>query len=159
MLYKVFGSALVVASSAWIAFRINAEEDRKLQRIESYIELMNFIMNSIDCFCIPVGDILHDADSELLLRCGYEKKEKPRSAEDMLFGGDAFGDEELLQIMQRFWSSVGRSYRNEEVARCRMAIEELKALFSKRRDERTKKKRTVPALCICSALGIVIAFF
>ncbi len=159
MLYKVFGSALVVASSAWIAGRINTDEERKLERIESCIELLNFIMNSIDCFCIPVGDILHDVDSELLLRCGYGREEKPVSAEDMLLGMEFAGDDELWHIMERFWNSVGRSYRNEEVSRCRMAIEELKVLFAKRREERIKKKRTVPVLCICSALGIVIAFF
>lgn len=159
MLYKVFGSALVIASSAWVAGRINIEEDRKLQRIESCIELLNFIMNSIDCFCLPVGDILYDVDSEFLFRCGYGREEKPKSAEEMLSGMDLSGDEELRHIMERFWNSVGRSYRAEEVARCRMAIEELKVLFAKRRDERAKKKKTVPVLCICSALGIVIAFF
>ena len=159
MLYKVFGSALVIASSAWVAGRIGAGEDRKLQRMEACVELLNFIMNSIDCFCMPVGDIFHDVDSELLFRCGYEREEKPRNTEEILSFTDLSGDDELRHIMERFWRGIGKSYRAEEVARCKMAIEELKVLLEKRRAERQKKKKTVPVLCICSAFGIVIAFF
>lgn len=159
MLYKIFGSALVIISSAWVARRIGAGEDRKLQRIEACIELLNFIMNCIDCFCMPVGDIFHDVDSDLLFRCGYDRKEKPVSTEDMLAFLDFSGDDELRHIMERFFRGVGKSYRAEEVARCKMAIEELRALLEKRREERQKKKKTVPVLCICSAFGIVIAFF
>ena len=138
-----------------ISRRLNEKISRDHQRIEKYILLLRYIRSQIDCFALPICDILERADKALLAGCGWEREEPPSSVEDML-GEASVEDEGARGILLEFCKDFGKSYLDEQIRRCDHFI----SLLDERRNALAKdlprKKKLNSTLCISGAVAVII---
>jgi hypothetical protein len=116
---------------------------------------LRYVRSQIDCFALPICDILGRADRALLSGCGWEKEEPPSSVEDML-GEASVEDEDALGILLEFCKDFGKSYLDEQIRRCDHYI----SLLDERRNSLAKdlprKKKLNSTLCISGAVAMII---
>ena len=56
--YKIIGGLLILGTGGYIALAVNRFERRRLRVLDAYISLLYYIKGQIDCYALPVGDIL-----------------------------------------------------------------------------------------------------
>lgn len=155
MLYSLAGAVVIFMCGIELSRRLNEKISKDHQRIEKYILLLRYVRSQIDCFALPIGDILGRADSALLAGCGWEKEEPPSSVEDML-GEASVEDEDALGILLEFCKDFGKSYLDEQIRRCDHYI----SLLDERRNSLAKdlprKKKLNSTLCISGAVAVII---
>lgn len=155
MLYSLAGAAVIFMCGVEISRRLNEKITADHQRIEKYILLLRYVRSQIDCFALPIGDILGRADSVLLAGCGWEREEPPSSVEDML-GEALVEDEDARGILLEFCKDFGKSYLDEQIRRCDHYI----SLLDERRNALAKdlprKKKLNSTLCISGAVAVII---
>ena len=155
-MYKALGIILVISSGLITSRKILAESKKDLSKINALIELVSNFMIKIESLCIPIPEILTDIAPEILIKCGYDPAELPKDSEGLLEKCSFKYDKQLYGMYSAFLKSLGKGYKNEEIAKCRIFCEEIKALSQKKADEYRNKRKTVPALCISFSLGTVI---
>ena len=62
MTAKLFGSLLLVGAGLYIALLLARYEHRRVGVLDGYLSLLRFIRGQIDCFSMPIGQILATVD-------------------------------------------------------------------------------------------------
>jgi hypothetical protein len=70
IIYKLIGSAGLVASGIWFYFIREKFQKRKELQFSAYIKLISYIKNQIECYMLPIDAIIAECDIELLSECG-----------------------------------------------------------------------------------------
>ena len=65
-------------------------------------------------------------------------------------------DGESADILHSFAKDFGKSYRADELSRCSLSIEKIRAREQKLLKESAKKKRVIFTVAICASLAVVI---
>lgn len=155
LLYSLAGAVVILACGIEISRRLNAKISIDHERIEKYILLLRYIRSQIDCFALPICDILGRADRQLLIGCGWEEESFPSSLEEMLREASV-EDEGARGILLEFCEDFGKSYLEEQIRRCDHYI----SLLDERRDilnkDLPRKKKLNSTLCISGAVAVVI---
>ena len=155
LLYSLAGAAVIFLCGIEISRRLNAKLSKDHQMIEKYILLLRYIKSQIDCFALPICDILARADKELISACGWTADTPPRSLSDML-EGTTVADGDSRGILLEFCGDCGKSYLDGQIRRCDHYI----SLLEDRRDILSKdlprKKKLNSTLCISGALAVII---
>ncbi len=147
---KLVGSLLLSLTGVVLAVSISRFEQKKLRVLDSFISLIFHIKGQIDCFSLPLCDILRDRPSGL---------ELPTESDDLgeiLYHSRMYLDAESYRLLQRFHLEFGSLYREEQLKRCDYYIE---ALGEQRRvlfEDLPARQKIGSALCICSTIGILI---
>ena len=155
LLYKALGAIVIFVCGIETARRINAKISGENEKLEKYILLLRYIKAQIDCFALPIGEILAKADESLLFGCGWRREGAPTSLEEMLTGA-ALGDGVSQGILLEFCKDFGKSYLDDQIRRCDHYI----SLLEERRDilgkDIPRKKKLNSTLCISGALALII---
>ena len=155
LLYKALGAIVIFVCGIETARRLNTRLTGENERIEKYILLLRYIKAQIDCFALPIGEILARADKKLLAGCGWRCESAPSSLEQMLSVAD-IGDRDAQGILLEFCKDFGKSYLDDQIRRCDHYI----SLLEERRDTLGKdiprKKKLNRTLCISGALALII---
>ena len=117
MLYSLAGAVVIFICGIEISRRLNAKISKDHERVEKYILLLRYIKSQIDCFALPICDILGRSDSQLLLSCGWIGDMPPSALEEMLKEASV-EDEEAQSILLEFCKDFGKSYLDEQIRRC-----------------------------------------
>ena len=118
---KLIGGVMIVASSMSTASYIASREKKKIEEIEGLISLIRHIRNQIDCFSMPMGNILSSC-TDILLKLGVSEKISSLSE---LASKLEVTCTECERIINDFSSSIGKGYREREIKICDKAIGEL----------------------------------
>lgn len=153
---KIIGFMLIGASGLLTSLKILSGSDKSVERTEALAELISAFRIKIDALCIPIPSILAGIDKELLVRCGYDRSSLPQNADELIEKCSFYDDKALYKLFCDFTSSLGRDYKKEELTKCMLAEEELTKLLKKRKEEREKRRKTAPAVCLCISAGIII---
>ncbi len=153
---KLLGSVLVLLSGYLSSKRLSSSSKREIETTEAVIDLVSSLMNKIDALCIPISDILKETDPELFRRCGYDTERLPQKKDDLLKLCSFKDDNALYGCFSSFVLALGGGYKSEEAARCAVTRDELHTLLQKRRSEYDRKRKTIPTVCMCIAVGVVI---
>ena len=169
LIYKLIGSGLLLLVSGYVALAVRRFEYRRLRVLDGYISLICFIKGQIDCYAMPLTDILSRADPLILANClGLET---PRTA-TLTFPGWGMGGEMPLPAMvresrlylqpetERLLSGIagelGSMYRAEQVSRCDYYIQALTEERRKLYETMPARLRTCSTLCLCCAVGAAV---
>ena len=155
LLYSLAGAVVILACGIETARRLNAKISKEENRIEKYITLLRYIRSQIDCFALPICDILGRADRELLLSCGWSGDTPPRSLEEML-GEASLEDNASQSVLLEFCRDFGKSYLDEQVRRCDHYISFLEERREAINKDLPRKKKLNSTLCISGALAVII---
>lgn len=147
---KLVGSLLLALTGVALAVSISRFEQKKLRVLDSFISLIFHIKGQIDCFGLPLCDILRNRPSGLELPSDIE------NFGELLDHSRIYLDTESYRLLYSFYSEFGGLYREEQLKRCDYYIE---ALGEQRRglfEDLPSRRKIGSALCICSVIGILI---
>lgn len=151
---KLLGGVLIMTAGILSALGSAAREKKKLDVLESWIELTVYIRGQIDCFLAPLDEILGGADKTLLTRLNGNGKERSLSA--YLKSSEPFLDEETRKLLTSLVRELGTSYREEQVKRCDYYLAGLRAIREKRAAELPQKTRLYTTLSLCASTALLI---
>lgn len=158
MLYlKLIGAILLTAAGGYGAWLIGKRDSMRIDRVEAWIALLRLTKNRIDCFSLPVPEILARCEANLLRRLGWSEKTPPADFRALVDSDASEGlTMEGRRIAHGFSEEIGKGYRQEQLRACDDSI----GLFSAERDrllsQLPKKRKRDITLCMAAALGTVI---
>ena len=155
--YKLMGAALIALSGGLCAYRLNKRASDVYCRTAALCRLLTYVKNEIECFALPISQILSRADRELLLACGHVGKNAPQSLSE-LCGSIRWADRETRELMERFCSEFGRCYKDEQVQRCAYFLSELDERKRALEKELPSRKKLNSTLCLSGSLALLIFF-
>ena len=147
---KLVGGLLLALTGVVLAVSIYRFEQKKLRVIDAFISLIFHIKGQIDCYSLPLCDIMQNRPTDL---------ELPRGTGDffeLLSHSKIYLDAEAYRLLERFYLEFGSLYREEQLKRCDYYIEALteqrRMLFAGVKD----KGRAGSALWICAGICAII---
>lgn len=155
--YRIAGAVMLVVSGMVGAYLMNSSESRALSQADCYISLLRYIRIQVECFAMPMGDIIRGCDRELLTGCGFRGDIPPLTL-DELIGRCEIVDGEIRETVKEFADSFGKGYRDEQLRECDYYIELLCERRRRIADELPKRKKLNTTLCVSWALALVILF-
>lgn len=150
LFYKWIGGFLLLFCSVCVGLSQIGAERARLARAKGYLALLRHIRRQIECYSLPVGDILARAEPRLLAACGWQGGRPPDfsallSATAEGLGGEARGE------LSAFAERLGGGYRADQLRLCEEHIARLSALCERDTGESAKRERLwlflPPALC------------
>ena len=118
-------------------------------------EVLEHLKNMIECYSLPVGQILERIDPSVLKRCGYFEKKAPKDLWELVEKSNV-SDKETLDIFSAFAKDFGKGYRKDELLRCGTFLDKMRAREQKMCKDLAKKKKVIPTVAVCSALAVII---
>ena len=158
MYIKILGCVFVAVSGFAISYILNRRVSASLRVAEGWERLLARIKNEIECYSLPIADILARTDPSILRLCGYTGGEAPKSLYE-LREKTAFTDIETEKTVCRFISEFGQCYKAEQVGRCAYFVTLMEARRGAIAAELPEKKRLYFTLCLSAGLGILILFW
>ena len=152
---KIIGSLIIIFSFVTIAVNLTEKIDRDARSVGALRKILEFSKNMIECYSLPAGEILRRIDSSLLFDCGYSKTTPPEDFSAFITSSDV-ADAEAREIMNNFAKDFGKSYRQDELSRCSLYLERMRAREQKLAKDSAKKKKVIFTVALCSALALII---
>ena len=137
-----------------ISSEIRRHNQRRLRCMEALLDMMRSIQLKIDCYAIPIPEILAECDERTLIDCGISGG-KCSSLDDLYQQCRIYMGKPEGYILKEFCSSIGCGYRETEVKLCEKYISELNAIKNEYRVILPKVNKAATVLCFC-ILGILI---
>ena len=154
MLVKLIGSLLIALAGGGFAMAFCIFERKRLEVLDSFIALLFYIKGQIDCYCLPLSDILATLDESITRGCMCHKT--PESLEEMIRHSKIYLEDETRRLLYAFSSEFGSTFRDEQLRRCDYYIQCLCEERRRLSDDLPLRSRTGSALWICSSLGLLI---
>ena len=126
---KSIGCLLLLISGIGCAGSLNGKAERALRQVEGLMALMRYMKTQIDCFALPISQILSEYDVDALKVCGYWGESIPEDLRQLVEKSHVY-DEAALKIMKQFSLEFGKEYRAEQVRACEYALALLGVLSS-----------------------------
>ena len=153
---RILGMILICLSGIGTAFCLVERERVCLDRSRALLELLTVTRELIDGYALPVSEILCRCDRELLLRCGYpEDAEIPADFSRVSELCD-IPDAQSLEALRRFALEFGRSSRREQLERCTVAIDTVRARCGAIEERLPVRRRLAVGLCLSLAAVLII---
>ena len=151
---KFLGALLIVSVGAFAAFVSVQYEKKRLTVVDGWIDLILYIRGQIDCYLMPIGDILSGGDRALFEACM-----SPSNAADLpaiLEASEIYLDGDGKRLIESFVREIGSGYREEQIKRCDFFISSLRAIREKIAAALPMRVRLCATLCICISLATAI---
>lgn len=161
ILYKIIGSASIFLSAMIFAIQSQQYEKMKIKQAEAFIILIKFIKKQIDCFCLPIYEIISKSDQTVLKNCGFKycdinNMPIDSSFEWILNNCWLYIDQEAIELIKKFSSELGKSYREDQLKSCDYYASELMEYKNRLISDLPKKRKIKTALCVCSSLSFIL---
>ena len=167
MILKCIGTLLLLGAGGYLSMSFNRFERRRLRVLDGYISLIYYIKGQIDCYAMPLADILNRADPALVADClgidggaypssiagGYGE---PCALPALVQGSRPYLPPECERLLTTFTGELGISYRAEQVARCDYYVQALTRERQKLADAMPARLRTAATLSLCAAVAAVV---
>lgn len=157
---KLTGSALLFSSVGALAYLNKKRDARRLLRLEGQLRFVRFVRQRIDRFLSPISEIIRDCGGDvigdMLIGCVGADFFDIDGLRSILASGEFYADGG--KIFDGFLSSLGSSYRENEIAACDACIKDLEELREKLQKElpRERKSRNVLSFCLVAAIVIIL---
>ena len=151
---KLLGTLLVLFAGGAGAVSVVRMERQRLNVLDAWIDLLQFIRSGIDCYLAPLGDLFSSIDPELFRTCMGRTKTKDFAA--LLAASRILLSLDAHRQLSVFFREIGGGNREEQIKRCDYAIGALREIRAKQAEELVPKQKAHAALCICAALAVAI---
>ena len=162
MIYKLIGTLILLLAGGYVSLAVGRFERRRLRVLDGYISLLYYIKGQIDCYAMPLPEILLHADPAMLAAClGLDfgrplpplpeglGAEPPLPA--MVRESRLYLEPESERLLTTFTGELGSALRGEQVARCEYYIQALTEERKKLSDTLPARLRVSCVLCMCCA--------
>lgn len=151
---KFLGALLILAVGVFAAFVSVQYEKKRLSVVDGWIDLILYIRSQIDCYLMPLDDILSGGDRALFEACM-----SPSNAADLpaiLEASGIYLDGDGKRLIESFVREIGAGYREEQIKRCDFFISSLRTQRERIAAQLPLRTRLCATLCICIALATAI---
>ncbi len=155
MIYKIAGALILSLSGVLCAAHLNRRAEKRVREISGWISLLRYVKVQIECFSLPMGEILARCERELLSECGFFGEIAPKSF-DGLLAASSLHDEETRSIVRGFCEEFGRGYREEQTRGCDYYLSMLEGRREFLMEKLPAQKKMNATLSVCAALAIVL---
>lgn len=151
---KIIGALLVLASGTGLAVGAARYERVRLQVHDALISMLFYIKGRIDCYAMPVEQIMLGMDKSILAECRCPGQVE--SVEALLPHVKSYLDPETYRVLQSFGAGLGSGFRDEQIKRCDYYMEILREKRMQLEVGVSARARTNGVIWILCALGAVI---
>lgn len=151
---KFLGALLIFAVGIFAAFVSVQYEKKRLSVVDGWIDLILYIKGQIDCYLMPLDDILSGGDRALFEACM-----SPSNAADLpaiLNASQIYLDGDAKHTLESFVREIGSGYREEQLKRCDFFISSLQTQRERIAADLPMRVRLCATLCICLSLATAI---
>ena len=154
--------ALMIVASVWMWCSKNKRQGKeRLRRLHGQIAFVTFVRERIERYLLPISQILEECDPGILesvvIGCDDGEYLDVEGLRAILRIGAYYADGGAE--FDRFLSSLGASYREDEIVGCDACIKELSAINEKLSKEIPKEEKSRAVLAFCFAAAVVIILF
>lgn len=154
MTVKLIGGMIVVISSIFVALSHRRFQGTRLKTLDGFIALLMYIKGQVDCYALPLYEILMSIPPEILCDCNCP--EGVESLDELIYESKIYLEEESLRLLEAFSVEFGSTFREEQLRRCDFYLNALVEERKRLSDDVIKRSRVGSALSICSSLGLLI---
>ena len=151
---KLLGALLILSVGIFSAYLSVQYEKKRLTVVDGWIDLILYIRGQIDCYLLPIGDILLGGDRALFEACM-----SPSNAADLpaiLGASEIYLDGDAKRTLESFVREIGTGYREEQLKRCDFFIASLRTQRERIAAALPMRVRLCATLCICLSLATAI---
>ena len=151
---KFLGALLIFSGGIFAAFVSVQYEKKRLSVVDGWIDLILYIRGQIDCYLMPLNDILSGGDRALFEACM-----SPSNAADLpaiLSASQIYLDGDSKRTLEGFVREIGTGYREEQLKRCDFFISSLRSQRERIAAALPLRVRLCSTLCICLSLATAI---
>ena len=151
---KILGALLILSVGVFSAYVSVQYEKKRLTVVDGWIDLILYIRGQIDCYLLPIGDILLGGDRALFEACM-----SPSNAADLpaiLGASEIYLDGDAKHTLESFVREIGTGYREEQLKRCDFFIASLRTQRERIAAALPMRVRLCATLCICLSLATAI---
>ena len=165
MICKIVGCVILLMAGGYVSVSLTRFERCRLRVLDGYIALIRYIKGQIDCYAMPVTDILARADPAVIAACLGLEFDTPiptfspageHPLPDMVRQSRLYLEPESERLLRDFTGELGTAYRAQQVARCEHYLEALTEERRKLNDSLPVRLRVGSVLCLCCALGAAV---
>ena len=151
---KALGALFLVGCAVTVAQHLIKRERSALAALDAWIALLGEIRTQIDCFLLPIDEILQNTRLECFQ--AFLQGKKPISLAQALHATSPWLDAESQRILSDFVASFGGSYSEEQIKRCDLGLSALQKHRERISLELPKRKKLYLALSSCASVGLAI---
>lgn len=154
MLIKLGGGLFLCLSGLISAISLCRYCRRRLDTLDGFISLIQYIKGQVECYARPIGDILSSLPPEILQDCNCPVGAS--SLDELIEESRIYLDRDSLRLLTAFSGEFGSIFREEQVRRCdhyAARLRERRTLIS---DRLSGEMRSGAALCIGLSLCLII---
>ena len=148
---------MVLLSCLCVSKAITSYEREKNECLDSFIELIKYIRNRIDCYSMPIDKIFYECPDEKLDPFGGKRDGMIFS--DLLNGKENLVRGESRRILEEFSETLGKNYRDRQVKLCDRAVSALESIRDAEIKRSSVHKKIVNTLCLAAGGIIIILLF
>lgn len=154
MFFKLIGGILLIFSAISASRALVGVEKRRLRQTDSFIALIRYIRDRIDCYSTPIDKILSTCPEDILFEISGGGE---LSFKDLAARNDIVLDGEGKRVLIEFSGSLGKNYRDRQIKLCDAAISSLEKYRKDKADELAVKKKAINAVCLAISGITVVA--
>ena len=151
---KLIGAGLLFGVAIGNALHRTRLEKKRLAVLNAWIALLYRIREQIDCFCLPLDEILAEADTALLSE--PSTKDTPVTLWGLLESSKPYLAVDCQSILASCIGELGASYREEQVKRCDVYLARLEAVREEEKSALPTRIKLTVTLNLCLWLGTSI---
>ena len=151
---KICGVLLILGAGGLSALVLIRHEKRRVAVLAGWSDLIWYIRSQVDCYLLPLPEILARADVNLFQACFCQEPHANLTA--VYHASQFYLDQESKRLLSSFVREFGYGNREELLHRCDSYISSLGRLRAKRMEELPAKARIACAVCIGIAVLISI---
>lgn len=151
---KAAGIVMILLVGGSLSWSATTAMRQRLSVLSAWIRLLNTLRLQIDCFSIPVNDILKTADRELLAVLGYTAEGATLAG---LYQSSCSAlDRDAQRVICELIDAMGCSRRADEIKRLDTCISALEEQHKRLTKALPQKIKTYATLYASASLGIAI---
>ena len=154
--YKLIAGVAVLICGMWFHFKREEFEKQKAEQLDSYIKLIAYIKNMIQCYMMPIDKIIASCPNDLIWGCGLTDKTNVKTLDELISESDILLHEDIIDKLYSFSQEFGTSYLNEQIKSCDKYLDELCRIHKSEHEKRIKDRKISFAICISISLSLVI---
>ncbi len=156
LIFKCFGACAILFCGVLAGRCFAAFERKRLAQAEGFLALLREIRVRIECFSMPITQILSECDRSVLLACGTERTPKDLAA--LLSDVRLYLSEEICRLLTALSKKLGTGYREEQLRCIDYYVARLSPYCDTLRGELQKRERMalVLPIALCAALILLL---
>lgn len=154
---KVIGASIITITALFSYSEIIKFQKKRIKQINAFIDLIDYIKNQVECFLLPLDQILDRCDKNLLNNCGINsKRSKYKNMDELIESANFYCDDEVIELLNQFSDSFGKAYLHEQLRSCEYFRNELIKIRNKNQEKDAKNQKIQLAVFLSASFSIII---